>query len=595
MILRYVAVSCIFGIFYASYVLWNDSRMWNKARSRLSIAYDPMHPIKKLMIDARETHEDIIQTKRTYDLKTTAERYRQLRGRHPPPGFDKWVEAAMGADAIIVEEFFDRIYKDVAPFWGLDPSTLAKRAAASEVVVKVRNGTVTMQGLDEDRVPWQQVWAELVEEFAEHMPDLDMPVNMMDEPRIIVPHQKISSLVREEGMRRRVLPIADVDTSFTGLKHIDESNPQKYEPTWHGPDNAYWDLAVKACGPETLAHGVPATLDYSPAAEVPEKWKPRYSFKGYVQNWTAAIDPCEQPHLRQLHGSFVEPISISSTEELIPLFGGCKLPLNNEMVIPGAMYLTQEPRYSGGDTHGPEWEEKQNSLIWRGVDSGGRARPNNWYHLQRHRLVAMLNGTTVSHIEATDQRELAFDLPPLDMYPSKLRARGKLGSWISRLANVGFTTICGDGGDDGGCDFLRPFMRPASRVDMKDQYESKFLPDIDGNSFSARFRGFLLSTSLPLKASVYTEWHDDRLQPWVHFVPLDNTLQDLYPVLEFFADGTGPGDAAAQYIAEEGKKWAEEVLRREDMRLYVWRLLLEWARVCDEKRHTLGYVGDMTA
>ncbi|TQW00306.1 endoplasmic reticulum-resident kdel protein [Cordyceps javanica] len=588
--LRFVAILVAIGFCYAGYTLWHDSRMWEQGRKRLSIAYDPMHPIRKLMIDARDEHERILETKRTHDLQTSAARYRELRGRHPPPGFDKWVEAAVAADAIIVEEYFDRIYKDLRPFWGLDAATLAARAAAGEFVTKVRNGKVIMQGLREDRVPWLQLWSKLVEEFAEHMPDVDMPVNMMDESRIIVPHEQIGALVREESQRRKIHPVAQVTTNYTGLKHIDDSNPQLYEPRWLNGDNAYWDLAVKACVPGSPAHGVPAIRDYTPAAEVPENWRPEYSFKGYVQNWTAAIDPCEQPHLRQLHGSFVEPISISTTEELIPLFGGCKLPLNNEIVIPGAMYLTDELRYSGGDTHGPDWDKKRDGLVWRGVDSGGRAHDNNWYHLQRHRLVEMLNGTTVSRVEETGERALAFDLPPLGLYPSHHRADKKLGSWLSRFADVGFTSICWPD----GCDFLRRFMRPTASVDMKHQYEYKFLPDVDGNSFSARFRGFLLSTSLPLKASVYAEWHDDRLTPWVHFVPLDNTLQDLYPALEFFADGgAGPGDAAARYIAEEGKAWAEKALRREDMRLYVWRLLLEWARVCDEKRDTLGYVADL--
>lgn len=586
MVYRYAPVLLILAFCYAGYLLWDDTRIWDRGRSQLPIAFNPTHPIKKLMIDAREEHDITLETKRTYNTSATAARYRELRGRHPPPGFDKWVEAAVAADAILVEEYFDRIYKDLRPFWGLDASTLAKRAAASEFAVKVRNGTVIVQGLEQDHVQWLRQWSTLVDEFAQHMPDVDMPVNMMDEPRIVVPYETISALVQEESQKRQIQPIAEVTADYTGLKHIDESNPELYEPQWLGADHSYWDLAVKACGPETPAHGVSATLDYSPAAEVPENWKPEYSFKGYVQNWTAAIDPCEQPHIRQLHGSMVEPISISTTEELIPLFGGCKLPLNNEIVIPGAMYLSDAPRYSGGDTHGPQWDKKRNGVVWRGVDSGGRARDNNWYHLQRHRLVEMLNGTTVSRVEETGERALAFDLPPLDLYPSRHREQGTLGAWISRFANVGFTSLC-------DCDFLRPFLRAAPSIDMKDQYGYKFLPDVDGNSFSARFRGFLLSTSLPLKASIYAEWHDDRLTPWVHFVPLDNTLQDLYPVLEFFADGSGPGDAAAQYIAEEGKTWAEKTLRREDMRLYVWRLLLEWARVCDENRHTLGYVDDL--
>ncbi|OAA71422.1 Lipopolysaccharide-modifying protein [Cordyceps fumosorosea ARSEF 2679] len=599
--LRIVAVFFALAVCYAGFTLWRDDVwMWQRtaARTQLPIAYDPMHPIKKLMIDARDEHQRVLETKRSYDLPTTAARYRERRGRHPPPGFDKWVEAAIAADAVIVEDYFDRIYKDLAPFWALDAATLASRAAAGEFVVKVRDGNITMQGLKEDRVPWLQNWSKLVGEFAEHLPDVDMPINMMDEPRIVVPHENISALVHAELQARSIVPVADVTTSFTGLKHIDESNPEPYEPEWSGADNAYWDLAVKACPPGTPAHGVPSVGDFAPPAAVPADWRPPYAFRGYVRNWTAALDPCAQPHLRQLHGSFVEPISISTTAELVPLFGGCKLSLNNEILIPGAMYLTDEERYSGGAGHGPDWEAKRDALVWRGVDSGGRAHEHTWYHLQRHRLVEMLNATTVARVERTGERALAFDLPPLDLYPSRRRtsntssaSSAPLGTWLARFADVGFTSLC----HPDGCDFLRPFLRTAPTVPMSRQYEAKFLPDVDGNSYSARFRGFLLSTSLPLKASVYAEWHDDRLAPWVHFVPLDNTLQDLYPVLEFFADGKGgPGDAAARHVAEEGKRWAERVLRREDMRLYVWRLLLEWARVCDEKRHALGFVADLT-
>jgi hypothetical protein len=53
------------------------------------------------------------------------------------------------------------------------------------------------------------------------------------------------------------------------------------------------------------------------------------------------------------------------------------------------------------------------------------------------------------------------------------------------------------------------------------------------------------------------------------------------------------GDAAARFIAETGNRWAETVLRRDDMLLYTWRALLEFARVCDENRDTLGFVDDL--
>ena len=46
-------------------------------------------------------------------------------------------------------------------------------------------------------------------------------------------------------------------------------------------------------------------------------------------------------------------------------------------------------------------------------------------------------------------------------------------------------------------------------------------------------------------------------------------------------------------MADAGKEWAEQVLRREDMQIYVMRLLLEYARVCDEKRERLGFIDDL--
>ena len=74
--------------------------------------------------------------------------------------------------------------------------------------------------------------------------------------------------------------------------------------------------------------------------------------------------------------------------------------------------------------------------------------------------------------------------------------------------------------------------------------------------------------------------------------PFDSTFRDLYGVLDYFARDERE-DAAARLIAEQGRAWSQRVLRRVDMRLYVWRLLLEFARICDENRERLGYVNDL--
>mgnify|MGYP000925818090 CR=1 FL=1 len=51
-------------------------------------------------------------------------------------------------------------------------------------------------------------------------------------------------------------------------------------------------------------------------------------------------------------------------------------------------------------------------------------------------------------------------------------------------------------------------------------------------------------------------------------------------------------DKVAEKIALEGRDWAEKVLRKEDMQIYVLRLLLEYGRVIADDRDKMGWVED---
>ncbi|CAN8098229.1 unnamed protein product [Discula destructiva] len=550
------------------------------------------HPIDERIADARRTHEALL-AQRSTDLQSASARYRIRRGRHPPPGFDKWTEYALKHDAVIVESFFDRIYSDLQPFWALDSWQTAKRAAEWPHVVRVRGGKATAVGDVSDKVPWLQLWTNLVAEAAEFLPDVDMPINYMDESRLLVPYEDVNRMVEQARMWRKVMPVDTVVREFHGLKsyHNNGEDPIPYEPAWITDDlQRYWEYVRLTCPPDAPSRNATALMDFSLLPAFPEDWEPDYSQNGYVKNHTAAMDPCYQPHLRSLHSTFVEPVSMKSSQELIPLFGGSKLSRNNEILIPGAMYLTDDTFYSGGAWHGPPWEQKTSSVVWRGVASGGRHHENNWMHFQRLRLIEMLNGTTVTRLEQNEARAMTFEMPPVYQYDYPRRREGKVGDWLTGHSDAGFVELLCFPFDS--CGYLNEYFHEVEKKPMDQQYVHKFMPDVDGNSFSARYRGLLLSTSLPIKATIYAEWHDDRLQPWLHFVPMDNTLQDLYGILDYFTRDA-KGDAAAKMIAETGKSWGEKVLRREDMVLYVWRLLLEFARVCDENRDRLGWVDDL--
>lgn len=97
------------------------------------------------------------------------------------------------------------------------------------------------------------------------------------------------------------------------------------------------------------------------------------------------------------------------------------------------------------------------------------------------------------------------------------------------------------------------------------------------------------------------EWYSERLMPWLHFVPIDIRFQALHSTLAYFNGMQGKGlingrDVPmqsradnAKWIAQEGKKWASKVIRREDAEVYLFRLLLEWGRVVNDKRDEMGF------
>lgn len=109
-----------------------------------------------------------------------------------------------------------------------------------------------------------------------------------------------------------------------------------------------------------------------------------------------------------------------------------------------------------------------------------------------------------------------------------------------------------------------------------------------------------------MKATLFPEWYTDRVEPWVHYVPVQNDYSDLYDSLLFFAgdvSGKGAHDAMAKKIGLAGREWAHSFWRPEDVKAYMFRcvnmtfpaymllltirsnrLWLEYARVMDPNR-----------
>ncbi|KAL2753256.1 glycosyltransferase family 90 protein [Sodiomyces alcalophilus JCM 7366] len=556
------------------------------------------HPIDTLIAEADITFNQLL-AKESKTVGAAAEAYRNRRGRHPPPGFDAWYHFAVKHDALVIEDFFDQIYHDLEPFWALDPALMRKEASAFDQNITVRDGFANTTST----WFWTEIWLDLVTSIQHLLPDMDIALNPMDEPRIIVPWEEMATYIQRAEQTRVMPRPQDVTSTFQRLPPPGQVEPavkvrrKKWDKT-----KFYWKLARLGCPPDSPARTAPLQSEDSfakPPTISMTNAEPHLR-DGYVSNSSLAKEICHQPDLQGLNGIFIEPLSTSTTKVLFPLFGGSKLAINNEILIPAAMYWKDEERFTGGSYHGEAWSTKENGVTWRGVATGGRNRASNWPGFQRHRFVSMNNDTLVSRVEAGQWREANFALAE-PAYRVAAQAAGKLGAWLKTWANVAFTEMmCDPAGEeaDGSCGYTKAHFMVAQGLTMAQQFVSKYLPDVDGNSFSGRYLGFLRSTSVPIKATVWREWHDDRLVAWKHFVPMDSRLGDYYGIMEYFlgyGDEVAGHDEEGERIATAGKAWAEKVLRKEDMQVYTLRLLLEYARVVDDEREVMGWVEDLTA
>ena len=90
-----------------------------------------------------------------------------------------------------------------------------------------------------------------------------------------------------------------------------------------------------------------------------------------------------------------------------------------------------------------------------------------------------------------------------------------------------------------------------------------------------------------LKQTVLREWHDERLIPWVHYIPVSLSMEELPEIMRYMTSDKD-GMRRAREIADASRDWHGRVLRREDFTIYLYRLMLELARIMDPKREVEG-------
>ena len=560
-------------IWWIRHTSWDTANVLNDERLTQH-SVQKHHPLDDVIDQARSAQEDRISQGST-SLNGAAYSYRQRRGRHPPPGFGKWYTRASSTKSVIVESFFDQIYEDLEPFWGLEPAGIRGALKDWTWTLRIRNGKV--KDIPQGRFR-SRTWGEMINWVAADLPDMDIAINPLDEPRIFAPFALINNLTRvasEQRERMMSLPISQ-------MKSIPTKWPVNTSPAikrqWI-TKGTLWPHILKTC----------------PSSNENSQVEPSQTILTHSANWTTSKDICANHHWAELHGSLIKPATIDISTELLPIFSAAKLQGSNDILIPPPAYYTNDKLFTGkgwfgdGKTSTP-WHKKLHGLIWRGKATGGLINDSTVNKSHRQRLVSMLNASEVSAMQDKD----------FTSWPNSTGFEGvdrvALADWLQSTTDAAFTdTMCSPKATTKACHSMFDQFRTSAPLSMKVQYRWKYLPDIDGNSLSGRFRAFLTSNSCVMKATIFKEWHDHRLMPWVHFVPLDITLRDLWSTMAYFLGfaGSPAHDLEGESIATGGRLWAEKVLRKEDMLVYVHRVLLEYGRICDDDRDRLGFTDDL--
>jgi len=545
------------------------------------VPYDN-HPISLQLVEADkrwQAYEDA----RSLTFRDTLSKYRRKYGRHPPPGFEKWYKFARDKGVHNIDDF-EQVMDDLRPFWGVEPAVIRALAARMWEVkedgissIHIRDHKIARIMNTEGASGWRvTTMAELIKTIIEFLPDMDIAMNNLDQPRVAVPWYELQTLLTKESESRQMGP--EVENSFTknltGLQDVEAtelSEEPRENPEWFSaPGKQYMDIARKACPPKSHAN------DGISAVQAQKTYK-RIDAGGIVTNYNLSTDLCTVgPEVQDKHGLLYSASTIVNTHRLVPVFGECKVNINNDILFPANMYWRHDERYEYDGTHDLPWDNKTGMVVWRGVTSGGVQLSDNWKRMHRQRLVQMLNATEQADKEVrimTEQPEEKGSYENFRSYrPAEL---------LRRVSDVGFTEMYGCFPDN--CDFYFDIFAKKNAMTLGEQFKVKYLVDVDGHSFSGRWRAFLQSRALGIKATIFREWHDSRLVAWRHFVPLDNRYDDIYTILTYFT-GIGNGnpserrpdepyverhDVEGKRLALQGREWAQKVLRNEDLQVSI--------------------------
>ena len=522
------------------------------------------HPIHLLITEAEEQFQ-LLRAKQSGSLKEAVTEYWRRYGMPPPPHFDKWYNFATQRGVVLIDEY-NTIYDSLLPFWALEPSVIRERTREAIgydnalISLMIRNGKITKLEGGGDMYQWhREATPIMLNHFLAYLPDMDLAFNIHDEPRVVVPHDKLSHHIHLAKERIRSGFNATKPRSSFSARPLDlgEGNRIKEYKTTRFNNFAHqstWADSRLSCGLDSPVRGCfndSCPDDVDAYSDLP---------LGFIRNTTAFSDICNSPSMEKSFGFFDRPNAFDVTHELFPIFSQSKVSSFQDIVYPSPWYYMYRVRYD--EEKDMDWEAKKANMYWRGSTTGGFSRDGGWRRQHRQRFL--------QKIEPLGQgKVLKFDN---STQPGLWHQKQAKIQDFAHYFDVKFTYIgqC----DPGDCDAQKEYFDVVEPVNMFDALGSKFLLDIDGNAFSGRYYAWLLSKSLVYKLALFREWHDEWLRPWVHYIPLGLQGDEYLEAVRYF-DEEEQGRTEAKLLADTGRAWAQKVLRNEDLEVWYFRLLLE--------------------
>jgi Glycosyl transferase family 90 len=525
-----------------------------------------IHPIAGL-VEVQNSRFGALLSGQSKTLEEAVREYSRRYGRRPPPGFDRWYAIAQERGFLLIDEF-DTIMQSLEPFWGVAASTLRARYRSIEnapdlIEFKVRKDKVDYTK-DHYHAEFLMEWMNYTT-WGDILPEVNFMISTLDEPRVVAPYDTVDLAIKNAEAQKR----ATSSRSNMELLHKSHGSTDPVKWISVGRQDA-WEAVLSSCHIESPARSELVREGLNEQASLP-----------FVSNTTTSMDVCGSPDLLHGHGFLASPESLTITHSLVPVFAQCKTSIFNDILYPSPYYEMQMESGDYDESKDSPFDEKLDRVYWAGSATGGYSTAQNWMQMHRQRLTMLTASDSDRPVSLLQKDERGFWQTVQSTWAE-----------IAHLFYLKITNVvqC----SEEACDAMKTRFSSKEGVMESEPkeatLESKYALDIDGNTFSGRYYRLLKSNVCVLKHTSFKEWHDGRLVPWVHYVPVSPGAEELGEMMRYLTqeeEGRGIG----RRIAEQGREWARRTLRKEDLEVVFMRVLMEYARVMRDGRDELGFGG----